>query len=297
AIIGVLVALLLPAVQAARESARRSQCSNHLKQIGVAFHLHHDTYGAFPSGGNGNGTGWGGADPNRAWMPGPAPTPATGTPATVIDQSWNWTYQILPYIEQQALYQQLDDNLVKATPVKIYFCPSRRAPRVFDVNFPGLTVGVRAQLDYAGCRGGNNNDGIDGVLVRSRSTIQSVRAAVITDGTSNTLMVAERCQAIQWHYAPATVERDWHRGGWVTGFVGGSVTFANLRGINVPLKDLNATTTSTQVLISQSFGSNHPGGINALLSDGSVRTITYTVDRGVFLNVARRDDGNPVGDL
>jgi prepilin-type processing-associated H-X9-DG protein len=304
AIIGVLVALLLPAVQAARESARRSQCSNNLKQIGLGFHLHHDTYGAFPNGGNGQNvgasTGWGGADPNRAWVTSSgtiAPTPATGTPATLIDQSWNWTYQILPYIEQLPLYQQLDDNLVKATPVKIYYCPSRRSPRVFDVNFPGLTVGLRAQLDYVGCRGSVNN-GADGVVSQSRSAVQPVRGAVITDGTSNTLMAAEKCQAIQWYYAPATVERDWHRGGWVQGWLAGSnASSLNLSGAFPPIKDTSATTTSTQILLNRSFGSAHPGGINAVLADGSVRVITYTVDRGVFLNVARRDDGNPVGNL
>lgn len=299
AIIGVLVALLLPAVQAARESARRSQCANHLKQIGLGFHLHHDTYGAFPSGGNGNGTGWGGADPNRAWMTatGPAPTPATGTPAVVSDQSWNWTYQILPYVEQSPLFHNLDDNQVKATPVTIYFCPSRRLPRIFDVNFPGLTVGIRAQVDYVGCRG-SVNSGADGVVVQSRTTVQPVRVAVVTDGTSSTLMAAERCQALQWYYGPATVERDWHRGGWVTGWLAGSnASNLNLSGAFPPFKDISATTTTTQILINRSFGSAHPAGMNGLIADGSVRTITYNVDRAVFLNLARRDDGNPLGNL
>src|SRR5215211_3370477 len=84
-IIGVLVALLLPAVQAARESARRMQCSNHLKQIGLGFHLHHDTYRACPTGGLGQ-------DPARAFV--------SGVPATLNAQTLGWAYQILPYIEQ-----------------------------------------------------------------------------------------------------------------------------------------------------------------------------------------------------
>ena len=81
------------AVQAAREASRRAQCSNHLKQIGLGFHLHHDTYKFLPTGGSG-------ADPARTW--------AGGSPATGVAQVWNWAYQILPYIEQQNAYQKLD---------------------------------------------------------------------------------------------------------------------------------------------------------------------------------------------
>ena len=84
AIIGVLVALLLPAVQAAREAARRMQCSNHLKQFAIGFHNYHDIHRAFPTGGDG----------------GPTP-PANPADANYIAY-WNWTLHVLPYIEQQA---------------------------------------------------------------------------------------------------------------------------------------------------------------------------------------------------
>jgi prepilin-type N-terminal cleavage/methylation domain-containing protein/prepilin-type processing-associated H-X9-DG protein len=282
AIIGVLVALLLPAVQAARESARRAQCTNHLKQIGLAFQMHHDTYRACPSGGSG-------ADPARTW--------SGGAPATLVEQSWNWTYQILPFIEKQNAFQEPNDDVAKGTPTKIYFCPSRRPPQVWNINASG-SVGPRAQLDYVGCRGSTNN-GTDGVVIRALTTprIPMARFETITDGLSNTLMAGERCLATQWYYGPAGPETDWYRGGYISGFVGTSQTFLNLSGTNPPLKDLKSPSTTVSILISQSFGSAHPAGMNVVLADGSVRQVSYQVAGGVFLNLARRDDGNPLGEL
>jgi len=307
AIIGVLIALLLPAVQAAREAARRSQCSNHLKQIGLGYHLHHDIYHACPTGGNFAGGVWGGADPNRAWMTpsGPAPTPATGTPGILKDQSWNWAYQILPYIEQQPLWSHPDDEFVKSTPVKIYFCPSRRQPTVFNVNLPGRTVGLRAQIDYAACRGITNN-GDTGISVRSnpqRSTpaaenAEATRFATVTDGLSNTLLASERCIPVGGYNFPFGPETDWYRGGWVVGWRAATDSQLNLAGTSVPMLDPRGIpTTSTQIAASRAFGSNHPGGVNVVLADGSVRLVAFTVSPPVFINLCRRDDGNPLGEL
>src|SRR5207248_4870237 len=126
AIIAVLIGLLLPAVQKVREAAARVQCQNNLKQIGIAFHAHHDAIRVLPSG------GWHYDDPR---------TMIGATPAAPPAQHWGWGYQILPYIEQQAVYVLPTDVAVSAVPVKTYFCPSRRPPTV--VSGIGL-------IDYAG---------------------------------------------------------------------------------------------------------------------------------------------------
>src|SRR5438132_12020613 len=91
AIIAILIALLVPAVQKVREASNIAQCKNQLKQIGLAFQTHHDTFGVFPSG----GTSW--QDANRVLE-------KDGTPANYLKQHWGWAYQILPYIEQENLW-------------------------------------------------------------------------------------------------------------------------------------------------------------------------------------------------
>src|SRR5262249_46144304 len=143
AIIAVLIGLLLPAVQKVREAANRMRCGNNLKQIALACHSFHDTLNRLPTGGNG-------ADPVRGRN--------GGVPVQDVAQTWGWAYQILPYIEQDNLWKDPTDSNVKAMPVKIYFCPTRRQPTVFNVNAGGST-GLRAQIDYAGSLGTDNTKG------------------------------------------------------------------------------------------------------------------------------------------
>src|SRR4051812_45546410 len=114
AIIGVLVALLLPAIQAARESARRMQCQNNLRPIGLAIHNSADVKGFLPTTGN-NGT--------IRWNNG-TPTGANRRPF----QEAGVFFQILPYIEQQNLYSSGHTPMIQATPAKMYYCPTRRPP-------------------------------------------------------------------------------------------------------------------------------------------------------------------------
>jgi prepilin-type N-terminal cleavage/methylation domain-containing protein/prepilin-type processing-associated H-X9-DG protein len=265
AIIGVLIGLLLPAVQMVREAASRIQCSNNLKQMGLAFQMHHDTHRAFPTAGDG-------VDPPRA-----------AGPAIGPDQTWGWAYQILPYLEQENLWRTADDDTVRATPVKIYFCPSRRAPTVFNVDAGG-SRGLRAQCDYAGNKG-TNVDGGDGLLIR-RTARPLVNIRVILDGTSNTMLLGERYLAPNWYDAPAGPESDEYRGGFISGWRGSNYAPLLRSGQYEPVRDR----PYAGVADFRRFGSAHIGSFNAVFADGNVRSIRYDVHPDVFRHVCVRND-------
>jgi prepilin-type N-terminal cleavage/methylation domain-containing protein/prepilin-type processing-associated H-X9-DG protein len=172
AIIAVLIGLLLPAVQKVREAAARSQCQNNLKQIGLALHNYHDAYLNFP------------------------PPRGNHTPITLWTEYRGWMCEILPYIEQDGLYQQMYTNPWNVgffayfnTPVKSYLCPSD--PR----NLLNVPAGYGAFTSYVGVTGSDNdvnlqiNGPTNGIFDVSS---MGVRLTDVTDGASNTLMVGER---------------------------------------------------------------------------------------------------------
>jgi prepilin-type N-terminal cleavage/methylation domain-containing protein/prepilin-type processing-associated H-X9-DG protein len=137
AIIGILVALLLPAIQAAREAARRTQCKNQLKQIGLAIHHHTDTYRVFPTGGAGPDV----IIENYA---------SNGRPAGPDKQGLNWTYQILPYLEEGAIRGITTQAQLQTALVPLYVCPSRRSVTArTSVNGVASTF---CAVDYAGAQ-------------------------------------------------------------------------------------------------------------------------------------------------
>src|SRR5438067_5282706 len=160
AIIAVLIGLLVPAVQKVREAAARTKCQNNLHQMGLAFHMHHDTFGVFPTGGD----SW---TLDRTFV--------NGVPANWTQQAWGWGYQILPYIEQQNLWATPDGSpgyagsassgtvAVASTPVSIYICPSLRGPTIFPYTQSGWSGAnaKRAMGDYVG-NGGTHSSSYDG---------------------------------------------------------------------------------------------------------------------------------------
>jgi prepilin-type N-terminal cleavage/methylation domain-containing protein len=280
AVIVVLVGLLLPAVQKVREAAARVRCGNNLKQIGLAFHTFHDANGVLPTGGK-NGADFPVSDPTKLSAP--------------TDRSeWSWPYQILPFVEQAALYHNPSDSIVKQSVVKTYYCPARRAAARYGSDGPGTG---NAMTDYAGCAGSNFPPGFrtgplqtSGILQRAKVPGVSLRGD-IPDGTSNTLMVGEK----QLNTALFGVSTDDSESCYSLGWDVGIYRIARMVGSGAsatwetPAPDFNDPTANPIGL--NKFGSPHPTGIQAVFADGAVRHIRYTVDPAVFMRACVRNDG------
>ena len=285
AIIAILIALLMPAVQKVRQAAARTQCANNLKQIGLAFHNHHDSFKFFPDGG-------------ECWNT--ARSMNGATPLTAPHQNWGWGYQILPYIEQRNVYQLPNDVNVRAAIIPIYYCPSRRPPAPIpnDPSYPNAGA-----IDYAGNAGtstvpstdcsGCIGYGLDGTVVRRPNGGAGRSGPVnmygtITDGTSNTLLLAERRMNLSQLYAnPAVADNDQgYSDGWDWDIV--------RWGLYPPGPDVTGTDPANRVY---AFGSSHTAGLNTVFCDGSVHFIVYSIDPATWFRLSSRNDGQPVGDF
>ncbi len=243
AVIGVLVALLLPAIQMARESARRTHCFNNLKQIGVGVHNYLDARRRLPPGG-------------IEWRP----------PGSTTHRQLAWSAFILPYLEEQALYDRLDlktpfdspqNASAAATVLPVYVCPSsRRATN---------DVGGRGPCDYGGMFGeritGPNNPP-NGTMLYD----VAFRISQISDGTSKTILIAE--------------DSVFSEGQWING-----------RNVFDQAFAINAAP-----LFENDMRSDHPDGANALLVDGSVHLLTETLELRTLAALCTRAKGDSVGE-
>jgi prepilin-type N-terminal cleavage/methylation domain-containing protein len=273
AIIAILIGLLLPAVQKVREAGARMECSNNLKQIGLAFHNFHDTFGYFPSG----GTGW--------WNPPTYLSP--GQPATGAQQQGGWGFQILPFIEQGNVWKggggttiaQCQINAISAV-IPIMYCPARRLPVQLHPTGswygPAGTFG-HGTMDYAASN--LNNTGVVRYGYGPLVTMNS-----ITDGTSNTLMVGEK--RLNIHYLNQYQSDD--NEGYTDGWDHDAERYTN----HPPLPDYNANNGGDG---QQRFGGSHTGGFMAVLCDGHVRMINYSISQTTFDHLGTINDGQPLG--
>jgi len=282
-IIGILISLLLPAVQSAREAARRLQCSNNLKQIGLAWLNHEQAVGFFPSG------GWGGSPVLVA-------DPDLGTGDA---QPGGWVFVILPYMEQQALHDLGTGKTAEEkkplftqreqTPLAAMYCPTRRTPITRPFYYAShqpsnaLELTSVAKCDYAANAGdlvtAEGTDTGTGVCYRR----SKVRVAAISDGLSNTYLVGEKS------LYPESYE---------TGQSGGDDDTMAFGGNCDSLR-----TTYAEYLLGQDrsgydgcgqFGSAHAAGFNMTLCDGSVRSISYSIEAAVHACLGNRKDGTAI---
>jgi prepilin-type N-terminal cleavage/methylation domain-containing protein len=313
AIIGVLIALLLPAVQAAREAGRRAQCSNNLRQIGLAFHNHHDILGFLPGAGRGCCA---------------APTFETNTPTHAnqlrgnveLGQQAGYAFQILPYMELTTVWNPPPHPTTPLTGTEIdqkwrtmrnsfipsYICPTRRsgsATAAFDVG------GVRTyQVDY----GSNSftNWGWESQQSGVTPWNKGIPLGAITDGTANTMMVGEKRIAAK-RYVQALGDQDWGvTDGWDPDVVRIALapnTDANRMNFNqiqndswVPVPDnVNYGTDGRSGWNSGDwgdwrFGGPHPEKILMCYGDASVHPVPFNIDPVVWLRMGHRSDGQAV---
>jgi prepilin-type N-terminal cleavage/methylation domain-containing protein/prepilin-type processing-associated H-X9-DG protein len=330
AIIAILIGLLLPAVQKIREAASRMQCANNLKQIGLAFHNYHSSYGTFPRGGrdgrpagqpNQNCCNW--TDNNQAAL--------NNAGQQDNRDGYCWRYWILPYIEQDNVYKAVHRADVYNAAIKTYYCPSRRSPQSYngsarcDYNGnAGTSFSNGTPIDDSAGSSGNGFPSVtetnkfDGVVLRSN--VAPVKLEAISDGTSNTLLVAEkwlhplRVATSAASGADGGDNEVWCNAGWDECIVrvgGGTYSYlynngqpagpnAQVRTIpRTPRPDIEApcvvdASGNTVTIWNQQFGSSHSGGMNAVLCDGSVRVVSYSVDPVVWAATCTRAGGEVV---
>ncbi len=327
AIIGILVALLLPAVQSAREAARRTQCKNQMRQMGLACQNLVNAYGYFPSGGTKR-------------YPTLENYAANGKAFGPKRQGLGWAFQILPFLEENAVHGLTTQADLNSVSVSLYFCPSRRGPTQntaggvgsFRMDYAAVTPGpppleFQVPMYYTGLTRfvyyGYTTDQdspakakgpFDGVIVRTPYDINYTgggvdpnpndnievsawgltRFAKITDGSSKTMLLSEK------RLNPANYESSeyvWYDDrGWTDGWDPDTI-----RSTMYPIgADSSEEAAKGQYepndpgkddRLAFCLGSAHSSGVNAVFADGSTRWIEYDIDRQILNQMAHKSDG------
>ncbi len=301
-IIGILISLLLPAVQSAREAARRLQCANNLKQLALGVLNHESAHGFISSGGW--GWRWTG-DPDRGFG---------------REQPGGWTYDVLPFIEQESLWMLgtdgQRDTITDAqregawqrdqSPLSAFVCPTRRRAAVYPrpkghAYHNGRQVSSAGSVDYAINAGNTNARWYDGPGSMSAAATydwnyngaqgntgvsyarSEITVADIRDGTTNTYLLGEKY-----------LNTDNYTDGWATdddcGMYEGAAydTYRWCHPDYYPIQDRAGVESPNR------FGSAHSAGLNMAFCDGSVRSISYSIDREIHSRLGHRTSGQPV---
>ncbi len=304
AIIGILIALLLPAVQAAREAARRSQCSNNVKQLALALHNYHDSYKTFPG---------------SAYCP-------FNPGGNTIQHCHNWVESILPYVEQGSAYDQIEFRIgnhqgnntvvLGSITASVFQCPSDpdrgMYPNSRDQNYTPYNASVTAPVtggaslgaNYVGCIGPSHvnscvipamtpninckgtrypryEDEAPGMFTGGRKAYDFSKCS---DGTSNTFLLGETLpiyDSLQMlfgshaHMGSCNIPPNYHK-------------------ISTCPKSRDSRPPGNCYQQMSGFRSEHPGGLQMALTDGSVRFISETIDYPTWCYLGDRDDEQPV---
>ncbi|MEW4565894.1 DUF1559 domain-containing protein [Bremerella sp. JC770] len=318
AIIGVLIALLLPAVQQAREAARRMQCSNNLKQIGLGLHNYHDTFRTFPYGGTVvSGVNWG----------------AGGSTGQGL---FNWRSFILPFIEQGVIVDQMKSEMgtspdfvagagtaawatkveglsAAQTTLDAFQCPSDAGASKDSLaitwgNMPHFTGPIASYYGSAGPTAtgstttptspcalttgctiegpSNDHHGAAGTTSPGMFVVRASKIGMrdVTDGTSNTLMVGEQKSITDDGVS-------WQMNHWMEGFC----LVSTIKGINSDIRTASYGTAYGSYY-DKSFSSFHPGGAQFLFTDGSVHFLPETIDIRTFCRLGTKAGNETLSD-